>query len=315
MKISREVKTAILVILGIFFLIVGINYLKGKNIFESANTFYTEFDYNGLTTSSPVTIKGNNVSKIESIIYDYESGKTRVAFTIDKKLEFSKNSKIRLYELGLMGGNGMAIIPAQDQDLAKNGDFLESEVEEGLIKSLTNNFSGLSSGLDTTLKSADSLLISLNKIVEDDSDKGLKNAIAELNETLKSFKSLSYSFKSLVSKNDESLTSVIENFNKVSNDLASLSNDLKDVEIAKTVNDLDQTLLNVNTLLADLEKGEGSLGKLLKDEQLYDNLEIASNQLKELLQDFKLNPKRYINVSVFGGKNKKDYIKPEDERQ
>lgn len=315
MKISREVKTAILVILGIFFLIVGINYLKGKNIFESANTFYTEFDYNGLTTSSPVTIKGNNVGKIESIIYDYESGKTRVAFTIDKKLEFSKNSKIRLYELGLMGGNGMAIIPAQDQDLAKNGDFLESEVEEGLIKSLTNNFSGLSSGLDTTLKSADSLLISLNKIVEDDSDKGLKNAIAELNETLKSFKSLSYSFKSLVSKNDESLTSVIENFNKVSNDLASLSNDLKDVEIAKTVNDLDQTLLNVNTLLADLEKGEGSLGKLLKDEQLYDNLEIASNQLKELLQDFKLNPKRYINVSVFGGKNKKDYIKPEDERQ
>ena len=204
MKISREVKTAILVILGIFFLIVGINYLKGKNIFESANTFYTEFDYNGLTTSSPVTIKGNNVGKIESIIYDYESGKTRVAFTIDKKLEFSKNSKIRLYELGLMGGNGMAIIPAQDQDLAKNGDFLESEVEEGLIKSLTNNFSGLSSGLDTTLKSADSLLISLNKIVEDDSDKGLKNAIAELNETLKSFKSLSYSFKSLVSKNDES---------------------------------------------------------------------------------------------------------------
>lgn len=315
MKLSREVKTAILVILGIVFLIIGINYLKGINIFQPKNEFYTEFDYNALTPSSPVTIKGNNVGKINSIKYDFDSGKTKVAFTIDKGLKFSKDSKMRLYELGLMGGNGMAIIPVEGGVQAENGDFLQSEVEEGLVKSLAGNFSGLTTGLDGTLQSADSLLVSLNKIVEDDSEKGLKNAIGELNATIKSFKTLSYSFNSLISKNDKTLTSMLSNFDKVSQDLGALSTDLKDVELSKTVKTLDQTLLNVNTLLSDLDKGEGTLGKLLTDDDLYNNLEVASQQLQELLQDFKLNPSRYVKVSVFGKKDKAGYVKPESERQ
>ncbi|MBU2940183.1 MCE family protein [Lacinutrix sp. C3R15] len=315
MKLSREVKTAILVILGIVFLIIGINYLKGINIFQSKNEFYTEFDYNALTPASPVTIKGNIVGKINNIKYDFETGKTRVAFTIDKNLKFSKDSKMRLYELGLMGGNGMAIIPAEGGAPAKNGDFIKSEVEEGLVKSLTSNFSGLSSGLDETLESADSLLVNLNKLVEDDSDKGLKNAIGELNTTIKSFQTLSYSFNSLIAKNDATLTSMLSNFDKVSKDLGALTNDLKDVEISKTVKTLDQTLLEVNTLLTGLDQGKGTLGKLLTDEELYNNLEVASQQLQELLQDFKLNPSRYVKVSVFGKKDKEGYIKPEDERQ
>ncbi len=314
MKISREVKTAILVILGIVFFIFGFSYLKGRNLLESSNVFYTDFDYNALTPSSPVTIKGNAVGKVTAIVYDFETGKTRVSFSVDEKLKFSKNSKIRLYEQGLMGGNALAVITANDNEMAKSGDFITSEVEEGLVKNLANNFSGLSSELDVTLKSADSLLVNLNGLVADDSDKGIKSAIAELNETLKSFKSLSYTLKSAVSKNEDKLSAVITNFNKVSEDLASLSGDLKKVEISKTVTDLDKTLVNVNNLLTGLEQGKGTLGKLMKDEKLYENLEVASYQLKELLQDFKLNPKRYVNVSVFGKKNK-EYVKPEDERE
>lgn len=315
MKITKEVKTAILVILGIAFLIFGINYLKGRNLLDASNTYYTIFEYNALTESSPVTIKGNNVGKIKNIKYDFETGKTRVSFTVDKGLKFSKNSMIRLYEMGLMGGNAMAIIPAEDGVFAEDGDVIKSEVEKGLLDGLAGNFSNLSSGLDTTLKSADSLLIGLNALVEDDSDKGLKSAIAELNATIKSFKNLSYSFNSLISKNEEGLTSVISNFDSISQDLASLSEDLKKAEISKTINDLDQTLLSVNGLISDLENGEGTLGLLLKDEKLYNNLEVATYQLKELLQDFKLNPKRYVQVSVFGGKNKDEYQKPEDERK
>jgi phospholipid/cholesterol/gamma-HCH transport system substrate-binding protein len=315
LKLSREVKTAILVISGILFLIFGFNYLKGKNLLESSETFYTEFDYNALTTASPVTIKGNNVGKINDITYIIETGKTRVAFTVNNELKFSKNSKMRLYPLGLLDGNGLAIVPADDEQYAKSGDFFQSEVEPGLIKDLTDNFSGLGDGLDSTLKSADSLMNNLNGLVKDDSEDGLKHAIKELNLTLTSFKILSGSFNSLIAKNQDSLTQVISNFNSVSKNLATLSEDLKNVEISKTVANLDETLQHVNTLLADLENGEGTMGKLLKDEQLYHNLEVASAQLSELLQDFKLNPKRSVNVSVFGGKNKDEFEKPEDERQ
>lgn len=316
MKISKEVKTAVLVILGIVFLIYGINYLKGINLFESSNNFYTEFDYNALTDASPVTIKGNTVGKIMETKYDFNTGKTRVSFTVDKKLKFSKNSKVRLYETGLMGGNALAIIPAEDgAEFAEDGDKLASDVETGLINSLTNNFSTLSSDLDTTLKSADTLMVNLNSLLEDDSEKGLKHAIAELNQTLSSFKTLSNSANKLVVQNQEGLTSVIKNFDSISADLAVLSEELKSAQISKTINDLDETLLTVNGLLQDLENGEGSLGLLLKDEKLYNNLEVATHQLKELLQDFKLNPSRYVKVSVFGGKNKEEFTKPEDERQ
>jgi len=311
---SREVKTAILVIAGIALFIFGFNYLKGENLLESDNTFHTTFEYNGLTSSSPVTIKGNTIGRVSDIKYDFESGNTKVTFQIDKKLKFPKDSKIRLYELGLMGGNAISIILGISSEIAQPGSFIESEVEVGLISSLTNNFSGLSNELDGTLKAADSLLFSLNDLVKDDSDKGLKSALSEFNSTLRSFQGLSRSFNNVIASNEGELNKVLSNFNKVSADFAVLSNNLKDIKIDQTVKNLDETLVGVNGLIADLKKGDGTIGKLLKDDKLYNNLEVASHQLKELLQDFKLNPKRYVNVSVFGKKDK-PYVEPEDDRE
>ena len=296
MKISREVKTAVLVISGIVLFIYLYNYLKGENLFDSNVTYYTRFDYNALDTSSPVTIKGNTVGKINTITYDFETGKTLVEISVDKALRFSKNSKIRLYEQGLMGGNALSIIPATDGEIAQKGDYLESEVEPGLIKSLTSNFSGLSTGLDSTLKSADTLLISLNKVVSDESDQGLKAVIAELNETLKGYKTLSYSVNGMLTKNEENISTILENFKIVSQDLTQLSAELKESNLTDAVSKLDNTLTSVNALLAGLENGEGSMGKLFKDEALYNNLKGVSKEMEELLRDIKLHPKRYFRI-------------------
>ncbi len=302
MKLSREIKTAIVVISGILLLVFLFNYLKGNNLLVPKDSYFTEFDYNALNSASPVTIKGNVVGKIENISYDYKTGKTRVAFTVNQDLKFSKDSKIRMYEVGFMSGNGLSIIEGQSTEMAKPGDVIASEVEFGLITNLSKNFSGISDHLDTTIKSADSLMISLNKLVVDDSDKGLKNAIAELNATIVSFKNTSQSFNSLIAKNDQKLSSVITNFDSISGNLAVISSDLKNVKFSETVAELDKTLASVNAIMANIENGNGSVGKLLKDEQLYANLEGASKQLEQLLQDMKLNPKRYVHFSLFGKK-------------
>ncbi|MCK7590914.1 MlaD family protein [Subsaxibacter sp. CAU 1640] len=302
MKISREVKTAILVISGIVLMIFLFNYLKGINLLDSNAEYHTTFDYNALDSSAPVTIKGNKIGKIASIEYDTKTGKTKVTISVRDDIKFSKNSKIKLYETGLMGGNGLAIVPEPGTELAESGDYLESTVEAGLIRSLTENFSGISSNLGNTMQSADTLLINLNKLVIDDSEEGLKRTIAELNATIISFNKLSGSINSLVSKNDEQLTSAIKNFNTVTSDLAVLSNDLKDVKLSESIAKLENTLESVNTLMADVKNGNGTLGKLMTDDKLYDNLEGASKQLEQLLQDFKLNPKRYVHFSVFGKK-------------
>lgn len=296
MKISREVKTAVLVISGIVLFIYLYNYLKGENLFDSNITYYTKFDYNALEASSPVTIKGNNVGKISNISYDFETGMTIVELSVSKELSFSKNSKIRLYELGLMGGNALSIIPGSEGEMAKSGDFLESEVEPGLIKSLTKNFSGLSTELDSTLKSADSLMTNLNKVVADDSENGLKAVIAELNATLKGYKNLSYSVNDMIIKNDENINAILENFKTISQDLSQMSAQLKDANLGDAVVHLDSTLVSVNNLISGMEQGEGSMGKLLKDEALYNNLVGVSKEMEELLKDIKLHPKRYFRV-------------------
>lgn len=284
-----------MVVLGIALFVFGFNFLKGKNLFESTDVYYTYFDYNALTTASPVTVKGNSVGKIQSISYDYETGKTKVAFTVNAQFQFSKNSVVRMYETGLMGGNGLAIVQ-KEGELAKPGDVLPSEVEYGLVTNLSKNFSGLSTDLNLTLRSTDSLINSLNKVVNDDSEKGLKRTIEELNATLKSFKNTSNSVNSLIAKNDQNITAMLENFKTTSQNLNALVAELSNANMGTTVASLNKTLDNLNSVLASVESGEGSIGKLLKDEGLYNNLESATKEMDALLRDIKLHPKRYFRI-------------------
>lgn len=296
MKISREIKTAILVISGVLLFVYLFNYLKGEDLFSSEIDFYTEFDFNALSTSSQVTVNGNPIGKVESIDYLFETGKTKVTFSVDPRFEFSKSSTIRMYETGIMGGNALAIINSFEGEPALKGDFISSEVQPGLITSLKDNFSGLSTNLDKTLRSADTLMTSLSGIVLDETETGFKATIAELNSTLKSFKNLSYSIQKLVKDNDEKIASVLENFDKTSEGLAELSEDLKKVKLSKTINNFDATLLNMNKILANLDAGKGSMGKLMKDDDLYKNLNSTMKEMEELLRDIKLHPKRYFRI-------------------
>ncbi|MFD0988511.1 MlaD family protein [Mariniflexile jejuense] len=296
MKLSKEVKTGILVLLGIALFIFGFNYLKGRNLFEPTDVFYTEFDYNALSKSSPVTVMGNSVGKIEDISYNYDTGKTRVAFTVSEKLKFSKNSIVKMYEVGFMSGNGLTLLISNEGEQAKPGDVLQSEVEFGLVTNLSKNFSGVTDNLDSALKSTDTLMYSINKLVNDNSDAGLKHTIEELNYTLKSFRNTSNTVNETLSKNDKNITAILEKFKTISADLAVLTTDLKTANIGTTVETLNATLAKLNVILTSIDKGDGTIGKLLKDEGLYNNIEGATKEMESLLLDIKLHPKRYFRV-------------------
>jgi phospholipid/cholesterol/gamma-HCH transport system substrate-binding protein len=296
LKISREVKVAVLVLSGIALFIYLFTFLSGGDLFSNQDTYYTEFDYNALSTSSSVTVKGNRIGKVEAINYIYETGKTRVEFSVSPQLKFSKNSVIRLYETGIMGGNALAIVNANDGEMAKPGDYIVSEIQPGLITSLKKNFTGLSADLDSTIRSADTLMTSLNALVVDESNVGLKSTIAELNATLKSFKTLSNSVQGVIKENDNKIATILNNFNVTSENLSKLSNDLKDIELAKTITKFDESLTSINTLLASVNSNDGTIGKLINDDALYNNLEAASKEMEELLLDIKLHPARYRRI-------------------
>lgn len=307
MKLSREVKTAILVILGIVFFIFGFNYLKGKNLLDSSRTFYAEFEnVEGLAPSTPVTINGLNVGKVQKInLKEDGSGKLLVTFVIDNDFQFSKNSAAQLYEAGLIGGKAIAIIPAfDDAENAKDQDLLKGTVKAGLTDLVQQKLTPLQEKIESAMVSADSLLMNINDILDTKTKANFKKGIADLSETISSFKSTSKNIDAILVDNKEKLETTLSNVENASTKFSNISDSLANANLGKTIKDLQGTLTKFDGILASVENGEGSIGKLLKDEGLYNNLEGASKQMEALLEDMKLNPKRYVHFSLFGKKAK-----------
>ncbi|MFB9056586.1 MlaD family protein [Mariniflexile ostreae] len=307
MKITKEVKTGILVILGILLFIFGFNYLKGQNILGSSRIFYTEYDnVEGLVASTPVTISGKPIGKVKNISFKNDgSGKLLVTLFVDSDFKFSKNSKAELYEPGLIGGKAIAIIPAFDNaEEAKDQDFLEGSSKAGLSELLNQRLTPLQEKIESVMVSADSLLINVNNVFNEKARNDLRASIAGLNATIGSFEKTSNSLNHMIEGNQEKISQVISNADKSLSNLSNITNSISEADLGKVIKDLEGTLQNFDHIINDLENGKGSMGKLLKDDELYNNLEGASYQLEQLLQDLKLNPKRYVHFSVFGKKPK-----------
>ncbi len=307
MKLSKEIKTAILVISGILLFIFIFNYLKGENLFDSSkkiSAFYNNVE--GLAPSSAVTINGHNIGKVQSIEFKGDgSGLLRVTMSISDEFSFSINSEAHLYEAGLIGGKAIAIVPAFDgAALVQNGDILISMVKPGLTDLVNQRLTPLQEKIETVMASADQLLINLNDIFDVQTKNKIKLSIAELSNTIASFKSTSESINGLVNDNKSAIGETILNFNQISEDLTIVSKSLSESDLDSIMFDLKSTIYNFNSLLEIIENGEGTIGKLMKDDHVYVNLQGATKQLEELMEDIKLNPKRYLHFSLFGNKAK-----------
>lgn len=299
MKLSREIKTAILVISGIVLFIFLFNYLKGNNFLDSSRTFYVVYDnVEGMASSTPVTINGLTVGKVQDINFSKDrSGRITVKLLIDSDFEFSKNSIAELYEAGLLGGKAIAIIPAFDNaENAKKGDYLEGTVKSGLTELVNQRLTPLQEKIETMMVSADSLLVNINSVFDVQTKANLKKSIAELAITIESFKNTSVAINSLITDNQETLNNTLSNIDTITSNLSKITDSVANLNLVETINSIQLTISNFDKILASIEKGEGSIGKLLNDDELYNNLKGASKEIEELLRDIKLHPKRYFRI-------------------
>lgn len=299
MKISKEVKTSILVLAGIILFIFGFNYLKGQNLLDSSRTFYAVYDnVEGLTPSTPVTINGLIVGKVVDIDFkDDKSGKLLVKLLVDSDFQFSKNSKAELYETGLIGGKAIAIVPAFDNaENAKRNSYLKGTIKAGLSELVNQKLTPLQGKIENMMVSADSLLNNLNQVFDAQTKANLKKSIASLSSTIDAFKSTSLSLNQTIKNNQEKIDNVLTNADKLTGNLEKITNTISESDLKKTINNLESTLQNFDKIIANLEKGEGTMGKLLKDDALYNNLKGASKEMEELLEDIKIHPKRYFRI-------------------
>lgn len=314
MKISREVKTGILALVAIFLLIYGYSFLKGSNIFKTSRTFYVLYNnVEGLPISAPVTINGFTIGNVKKIDFINNEGTLIVTFDLNRDFQFSKTSTIRIYSTSLIGGKALAIIPnSQTTNLAKTGDTLYGEIEKGMMETVTGNLKPLEKRIYAALDGLDELLINVNSILDDKTKYNLKEAVSNLNTTMASFKNTSATLDELLSVNKTKLNQTFSNLEMTSENFAKFSDSLAQVDIQKLTASLEETIENFNSVMSKIENGEGSIGKLINDDELYNNLEGASEELEELLKDLKENPKRYMHFSVFGKKSK-EYESSEDE--
>jgi|TARA_B110000003_G_scaffold91441_1_gene93659 phospholipid/cholesterol/gamma-HCH transport system substrate-binding protein len=305
LKLSKEIKTAVLVISGILLFIFIFNYLKGENVFDSSKKISAIYEnVEGLAPSAAVTINGHTIGKVQSIEFKGDgSGLLRVTMLISDDFPFSVNSEAQLYEAGLIGGKAIAIIPSFDSSaLVQSGDVLRSKVKPGLTDLVNQRLTPLQEKIEKMMVSADQLLINLNEVFDVQSKENIKLSIAELSTTISSFKTTSESLNSLVEDNKPAIGETILNFSKISKDLSSVSESLSESDIDLIMLDLKSTISSFDLLLKNIENGDGSFGKFIKDDRLYVNLQGATKQLEELLNDMKLNPKRYVHFSLFGKK-------------
>lgn len=306
MKISREIKTAILVIASILLFIWGYSFLKGRDLLNSYKTFYVIYDnVEGLPASAPVTINGLVVGRINTITLRPSDAKLLVELQLKNDFPISKSSVVNIYEPGIIGGKQVQIVPnLSDPVMAKSGDTLTGRIVPGLASLVGEKLSPLQEKVERTVVSADSLLNNLNKVLDLKTRENLRQSIANLNATLNEFSQVSKNLNGTLAENRSKINSTMTNLDKASGNFAKISDTIAKAEIGKTIRSLESTLAKVNSMIATIESGNGTLGKLVKDDGLYNNLNKSSRELELLLQDLRLNPTRYINISVFGKKNK-----------
>jgi phospholipid/cholesterol/gamma-HCH transport system substrate-binding protein len=314
LKITREIKTAILVIASILLFIWGYSFLKGRDLFTNYKTFYVEYkSVEGLAASAPVTLNGLVIGKVSSITINENTGNLMVELQLKTDFPISKSSTASIYEPGFIGGKQIAIIPNfNDKTLAVDGQKLQGDTKLGLTDKVGNQLAPLQEKLEKIMTNTDKLISGINNVLDKNGQENLKVSLVELSKTIEQFHIATVSVNTLLDDNKVQIQGAVKNFNKITGDFSKISDSLNKADLSKTVKNLNKTLARVDGIMSGLESGKGSMGKLLNDEAFYENIRATTKELELLLQDIRLAPTRYVNVSLFGKKNK-PYVAPKND--
>lgn len=303
MKLSYEIKTALLVLSGIFLFIVMINYLKSNDIFVSDRSFYAIYDdVEGVSTGTPVTISGFNVGSVQDIRFYGNNSELLLKFRVENDFEFSTNSIAQIYETGLIGGKALAIIPVEGNNLAVSGDTLQSDIAPGLTELVNDKLSPLQEKIESMVVSADSLLIAVNSVFDTSTKENLTSSIENFSLTIESAKQSIDVLEKVIGGNENSLNSIINNMDESLKNFSELSENFDELDLV--IENLSKSSANINSITSEIKSGDGLVNKVVYDEGFVKSLDEISSNINLLLEDLRMNPKRYVHFSLFGKKNK-----------
>lgn len=296
MKIKKEITISICVIVALCLLFLGIDFLKGVNVFKPANYYTATYtNVNGLAVSAPVTLNGFKVGLVRSIEYQYDNpGHVAVELSLDKELKLPVGSKAVIV-CDMLGTATVQLELTANKEFYPVGSEVESETASGLMDSVSKD---LMPNIAEIFPKVDSLLTSINKLVSDPAviasvkrlDAITANLEASTNSLNKSIKSLPVLMTGV--------NSTVDNVNRLTGNLAEVSEDLKSCPLDSTLQNIQQTTENLRILTQELNNPNSTLGLLMNDPELYNNLNNTVKSLDSLFVDIKKSPKRYINIKL-----------------
>ncbi|MBT3753461.1 MAG: MCE family protein [Flavobacteriaceae bacterium] len=301
MKNKNEIKTGILVVIGIGLFIFGFSYLKSNDIFVGDRTFYAVYDdVEGVVNGTPVTVNGFPVGSIQDISF-LKNNNLLVKFRVENDLTFSINSIAQIYETGLIGGKALAIIPANDNSrIAVSKDTLKSLVAPGLTELVNEKLTPLQENIESMILSANEVLSKVSLIFDDSTRTNLKTIVSDFTETIRDLKETSAVLKS----NKLNIDKIIDNALDISTDLSEISKTINQSELDLIISNFKIFSNDLALILEKINDSNGTISKLIENDTLFQNLNNASKSIDLLLEDIRLNPKRYIHFSIFGKKDK-----------
>lgn len=321
MKISREAKVGIIVTVAIACFIYGFNFLKGKNLFSTERKFYAVYyNIDGLVEANPVQINGFRVGQVRKIDFlPDNSGRMVVTVVVDNKdIKIPRGSIARIISSDLLGSKAVQLELGKGNIYAQSGDTLVSDIEEGLKQAVDKRIAPLQKKVEGLISSIDSVVVVVQAILNEDarsnltqSFEGVKKAILSLEKTSMRLDTLVASEKhklsaiftniqsisSNIASNNDKLTNVINNFSAISDSLAKAN-------FKQTIDNANNAIAQTTSIIEKINKGEGSMGMLINNEELYKKLEKSAGDLDKLLIDLRVNPERYMHFSVFGRKDR-----------
>lgn len=312
MKISNETKVGAITAVAIVILILGFNFLKGRNLTERSDTIYSVFpDIQGLQVSNPVFIKGLQVGKIS---YMKEKDNNLSGIVVSIKLKKNINIPVNstaMINSDLLGSNSLEIKMGNGNDYVHEGDTLQSTAKLGIITEISKSVNPALTKVNKTLASLDMLIQQLSATLDPKTQGNLQSIITSLASSSRQLDQLMRSqsealgktvsnvetFTGAFARNSGKIDSTLNNLEKTTSDLAAADLEKTLTSVTRTMNRLEETITTINSK-------KGTMGLLLNDRQLYDEIRMTNRSLTTLLDDVRVHPRRYVNVSVFGKKPK-----------
>ena len=322
MKIRKEVKLAITAIAAVVILLWGINFLKAKALFDRNNMFYGVYErVDGLKVSSSVVYRGYHVGQVNAIRFiGKRFDRVLVQFSIGKNLEIPANSIAAIQSTDLMGSKAINIIPGNALAYASSGDTLKTQIELGLIEQMNKQIQPLKLKAENILSSLDSVLTDIQEVFNSNTKGNIEKSLQSVRNTLSNVEHASAGLDQLITGQSSQIASILENVNSISANLREnnhnisrgidnivvISDSLRRVNLNQTVHRLNGILEQLDSITRKINRGKGTFGEMVNDDDLYYNLTAVSENLNKLLVDFRSDPKRFVNLSLFdfGGSGK-----------